>query len=63
MSMIKFGDKCNEDGAGISLERPSSGRFRIEMFGWGFEAYRHLNADEMRAIRDWVNRELGEDDA
>lgn len=63
MSMIKFDDKGDRNGAGVLFEPTVDRRFRVEMFGWGFEAYRYLNADDLREIRDWINREMGEDNA
>lgn len=63
MGKLEFGDTCGNDGAGISLQRTLSGKARLDMFGWGFEAYRYLDADDLREIRDWINRELGEDNA
>lgn len=63
MSKIEIGEASISKGAGLFFRRYVYGYFEVAMFAHGFEASRYLDADEMREIRDWINRELGDDDA
>lgn len=60
MGKIEIGEASVSNGAGLSFGRGWLVDFEVAMFAHGFEASRTLNADELREIRDWINRELGD---
>lgn len=48
-------------GAEFSIgERATRDGYFVSLSGYGVEASRFLSADDLRDIRDWINRELGE---